>query len=308
MDVLSDILKSMHLSGGVYFRCDFTTPWGMKVPPAPVAEFHVVVRGQCWLSVPGTPTPVPVLAGDVAVLLDGRQHALLGSPESKALPPERIVGDHPVSRYGPVTFGGGGAEVSILCGYFRFERGSTHPLISALPGFIHIRANDADDAEALQSVIHLMHRETRYPGAGSEAAMNRLAELLFIQIVRTYVGQEKPEAGLLAALGDVQIGAALDHMHRAPGDNWSLAALADRLGMSRSVFAARFHRLVGQTPMQYLTSLRMDLARQLLGDPRRSTLAVAEEVGYSSEAAFSKVFKRLVGVGPGAYRRSVRRP
>jgi hypothetical protein len=133
MDVLSDILKSMHLSGGVYFRCDFTTPWGMKVPPAPVAEFHVVVRGQCWLSVPGTPTPVPVLAGDVAVLLDGRQHALLGSPESKALPPERIVGDHPVSRYGPVTFGGGGAEVSILCGYFRFERGSTHPLISALP-------------------------------------------------------------------------------------------------------------------------------------------------------------------------------
>ncbi|MEX0960195.1 MAG: AraC family transcriptional regulator [Burkholderiales bacterium] len=308
MDVLSDILQSIHLSGGVYFRCDFTAPWGLQVPSASVAEFHVVVRGQCWIAVPGMTAPLPLVAGDVAVLLDGGEHRLLDSPRAKALPPERIVGNRMPENYGPVTYGGGGEEVSILCGYFQFERDSTHPLLSALPGFMHVRANDSGDAGALHSIIDLMHLETRLTRVGAQAAVNRLAELLFIQIVRAYVNQAGVENGLLSALGDPQISAALGHMHRSPGENWTLATLADRLGMSRSVFAARFHERVGQTPMQYLTNLRMEAARRLLGESRLSTLAVAEKVGYGSEAAFSKVFKRYVGVGPGAYRRFRKQP
>jgi AraC-like DNA-binding protein len=304
MDALSDILRTTHLSGGVYFRCEFSAPWGMQVPGTPMAEFHIIVRGQCWLRVPGEKNPLPLRGGVVVVFLTGGAHALLDNPKARALPPEVVLKGQNLENFGPVTFGGGGVPATVLCGYFRFDPASRHPLIGALPPFIHIRDADGESTASLQTVVSLMMQETRAARPGAEVVINRLCEVLFIRIVRAFVEQSPHRSGILAALADPYICAALNEMHRSPERSWTLAELASRLGLSRSAFAARFHELVGQTPMQYLTAWRMETARRLLSESRLSTAVIAERVGYGSEAAFAKVFKRVVGMGPGAYRRA----
>jgi hypothetical protein len=178
MDALGDILRSAHLSGGVYFRCEFSAPWGMQMPGTPMAEFHVIVRGQCWLRVPGEKNPIPLRGGDVAVFMTGGPHALLDSPKAKALPPEIVLNGQNLENFGPVTFGGGGAPATVLCGYFRFDPASRHPLIGALPSFIHVRDPDDASTASLQTVVTLMMQETRAARPGAEVVINRLCEVL----------------------------------------------------------------------------------------------------------------------------------
>ncbi len=299
-DALSDILRSVHLSGGVYFRCEFTAPWGMEVPANPDAEFHVVVRGRCWLTRPGEKDPISLQAGDVVVFLDGSRHRLLDTPRGKALSPEKIIGNQSLANFGPVAYGGGGAQVTILCGYFRFRRDSAHPLLAALPDFMHVPGAQFGEADA---IISLMQRETKHAAPGTEAVVDRLSEVLFIQILRAHIQQSENANGILAALRDRKVCTALGCMHQYPEKPWTLESLATELGMSRSAFTARFSALVGQTPMQYLSAWRIEQARQMLRETRLSTAAIAEKVGYGSEAAFGKAFKQRVGVGPGVYRR-----
>jgi AraC-like DNA-binding protein len=273
------------------------------MPETPMAEFHIIVRGQCWLRLPGERTPIALRGGDVVVFMTGGPHALLDNPKGRAFPPEVVLRGQAADHFGPVTFGGGGSSVTLLCGYFRFDRDSRHPLIAALPPLIHIREGAGDASASVRNLVALMTQETRAAQPGAEAIINRLCEMLFVHIVRAYLEQSPGVAGILAALADSQICAALNEVHHSPERPWTLAALASRLGMSRSAFAARFHELVGQTPMQYLTNWRMETARRLLLERRLSIAAVAEHVGYGSEAAFGKAFKRIVGVGPGGYRR-----
>lgn len=302
-DVLSDILRSVRLRGGVYFQCDFRAPWGMKIKPSPVAEFHLVTRGQCWLRLGSRTQPVPLHAGDIVVFPHGDGHTLLDAPNAAAVAVEQIVGDQNLDAYGPVVYGGKGLPAGMLCGYFEFDREPRHPLVAALPPLIHIRGSDAQDFAGLQSLVGLIAHETGKPRPGADAVVNRLAEVLFIQILRVHIGRADAPPGLLAAIADRQIGAALAHLHDAPDRPWSVASLGKKVAMSRSAFAARFARLVGQTPMDYLASRRMEKARELLRIEGANAAAVAEKVGYRSEAAFSKAFKRIVGTGPGAFRR-----
>lgn len=310
MDVLSDILRSVHLGGGVYFRCEFSSPWGMEIKPTAVAEFHIIVRGSCWLRMPGLSAPIPLHGGDLVAFPHGDPHGLVDSPEGAARPAEEIVQGQSLDHYGPVTYGGNGLPATVLCGYFELDRDRPHPLVAALPSLIHIRGTDSDDFAWLQTTIQFMIQETRTARPGADAVVNRLAEVLLVQMVRAYIAQAGTPPGMLAAIADKQIGSALQLMHQAPQQPWSLASLSQRIGMSRSAFAVRFNQLVGQTPMQYLTFWRMQKARELLHESRLSTAAIAEQVGYQSEAAFSKVFKKAVGTGPGAYRRGspARRP
>jgi len=303
MDVLTDILHSLRLSGGVRFQCDFRAPWGMEMKSASVADFHIITRGQCWLRLGAQAQPVPLQAGDIVVFPHGDGHALTASPDEDTVPAEQIVEGRDLDHYGPVTYGGDGLPAGILCGYFEFDREQRHPLVAALPPLIHLRATDAQDLAWLQTVIGLITQETRYPRPGVQAVVNRLAEVLFIQILRAHLGRASAPAGILAAIADRQVGAALAQLHGAPEKSWTVATLGRRAAMSRSAFSARFTRLVGETPMQYLALRRMEKARALLMSPQVSTAAVAEKVGYRTEAAFSKAFKRIVGVGPGAFRR-----
>lgn len=304
MDPLSEILAAVRLGGGVHFRCEFAAPWGMSMPATSDMPFHVVVRGSFWLRVPERDEPLALRAGDLVVLPQGGAHALLDSPEGAARPVDEVVAGQSLERYGPVTNDGQGEPASILCGYFRCRRDNRHPVLDALPALIHVRDTGAHDLAWLRTSLEFMIHETRTARAGAEAVVDRLAGVLFIQMVRAYVAQTETPPGILAAFADGPIGAALELMHRNPKEAWTLQRLAYRVGASRSAFAERFVRLVGQTPMQYLTFWRMQLARTLLAESRLSTAAIAERVGYRSEASFGKAFKKATGTGPGAYRRA----
>jgi AraC-like DNA-binding protein len=304
MDVLSDVLTSIHLGGGVYFRCEMSAPWGMAIPRTEVAEFHVIVRGHCWLRRPDRQELVALQGGDVVAFLHGGAHGLVDAPERPELPAAEIMEGQSLENFGPVKHGGGGAPASILCGYFEFDRDSLHPLVAALPPFIHLRGAESSGFAWLQTALNFMIHETLEAKPGAEAVVGRLAGVLFVQMVRTYIEQTESPPAMLAAIADRQVGAALALMHKTPAQAWTLDTLARGAGMSRSALAARFHQLVGDTPMQYLTMWRMQLARKLLGESALSTAAIAERVGYQSEAAFGKAFKKTVGTGPGAYRRA----
>lgn len=304
MDVLSDILASVHLSGGVHFRCEFSAPWGMEVKPTSAAEFHVIVRGNCWLRMSGRSEPVALQGGDLVVLPHGDAHCLVDAPAGVARPAEDILQGRNLDHYRAVTYGGSGVPATVLCGYFKFDREHLHPLIAALPSLIHLRGTDSHDFAWLQAALNFMINETKAARPGAEAVVNRLTEVLFVQMMRAYTEQTQAPPGMLAAIADRQIGAALQLMHQAQQQSWTLESLARQAGMSRSAFAARFNQLVGQTPMKYLTFWRMQKARQLLRQTRLGTAAIAEQAGYQSEPAFSKAFKKAVGMGPGAYRNS----
>ncbi len=269
------------------------------------AEFHVVVRGTCWLRMPGRSEPIALQGGDLVAFLHGASHRLADAPARATPPVEKMLEGQSIEHYGPVIHGGGGLPASILCGYFEFDRDSVHPLVSALPEFIHLRGTDNAEFVWLQTALNFMVHETRTARPGAEAVVNRLAGVLFVQMVRAYLEQSESPPAMLAAIADKHIGAVLELMHEAPQYAWTLETLAKRAGMSRSALATRFHALAGHTPMQYLTLWRMQLARRLLGEKALSTAAIAERVGYRSEAAFSKTFKKVVGKGPGAYRRDL---
>lgn len=304
MDVLSDLLASMRLSGDVFFRCAFSGPWGMQIDQTPVAEFHLIVEGSCWVRVAGRPDLVRFSAGDIVLFPHGHAHVLLDAPESPAVAASVIVPEIPAD-YGTITYGGGGDPVGMLCGYFKFDRRGHTALLMALPPFIHIHAMDvADDFPWLQTTMQFIDYEPRHVRPGTDAVVARLVEVLFMQIMRAYSATSRDAAGLLGAITDARIGRALSCMHAEPGANWTLAQLAGHAGMSRSAFAAGFQQQVGQTPMHYLSEWRMLKARRLLETSRRSMGDIAEACGYQSESSFSKAFKKQFGSSPGMLRRS----
>lgn len=254
---------------------------------------------------PGQRELIPLQGGDVVAFLHGGAHGLVDAPERAERPASEIIEGQSLENFGPVTHGGGGLPASILCGYFEFDRDGLHPLVAALPPLIHLRGTETSEFAWLQTSLNFMIHETLAARPGAEAVVKRLAGVLFVQMVRAYVEQSKSPPAMLAAIADKQVGAVLALMHKDPAKAWTLETLARGAAMSRSGLAARFHQLVGTTPMQYLTMWRMQLARKFLGTSGLTTASIAERVGYLSEAAFSRTFKKVVGKGPGAYRRGL---
>lgn len=305
MDALTDIMKSLHLGGSIYFRCELTAPWGMDIGQTPVAEFHVVTRGTCWIKVAGEAEPICLHAGDLVVFPHGHAHLLLDAPGSKAIPPAELIGNQSIENYGPVVFGNGGSPANILCGYFEFDRKTPSPLLDALPLLIHLKGTDATEFSWLQTTINFISHEIRNARLGTEAVINRLVEVLFMQILRAYIEQTTTPPGILGAIADDKLGLAMNAMHQQPEYPWSLDSLAQRAGMSRTAFAQRFNALTQQTSIHYLTMLRMQRAKQMLISSNQSMLTIAEKVGYQSEASFGKAFKKCMGISPGTCRRKV---
>jgi AraC-like DNA-binding protein len=303
MDALTDILNSMRMRGGVFFRCEFSAPWGMDIGQTPVAEFHVIVRGHCWLKMAGEAEPIHLQGGDLLVFPHGHAHELLDSPSTISSTAQEIVGSKKIEHYGPVIFGKGGTPATVLCGYFQFDDHTQHPLLDALPAYIHIHGTDVTEFSWLQSTINFIGYETRSERPGNEAVVNRLVEVLFIQIIRAYTAQSATQTGILGAIADSKIGLAINAMHQHSEQTWTVAKLAKVAGMSRSAFAMRFHELAGQTPIQYLTFWRMSKAKEMLCSYATNMAVIAELTGYKSEAAFSKAFKKSSGYSPGAFRR-----
>jgi len=294
MDILSDILQSFRLSAEVFLHSSFCGSWAVDTSGSRQATFHVVARGSCWLHMPGTEQPEPLRGGDLVVFPRDAEH-LISSSRHRPGP------EVPINQ--PAQSDSTGPSTSMICGYFKFDEGRRNPLLDAMPEYLVIRSEMTPDTGHMDSLINFMSYEANATQLGGGVVINRLSDVLFIHVVRTYIAQHKPDSGFIAALADSKLVKSLDAFHQQPEQSWSVESLAKAAGMSRSGFAERFHHITGQTPIQYVTQWRMQMAYESLTTTQHSTQQIAEQSGYQSEASFAKVFKKYFGKGPGAVRR-----
>lgn len=306
VDVLSDMLSMVHLSSTVFAQTQLTAPWGIRAEANDNFAFHVISQGRAWLQVDGLP-PAQVEAGDVVVITPGLGHSVrdrLETPDRDLL--EMLsAGDFswPVNAApsDPTS------STMLICGCFKLDGLPTSALLTALPPVIHLREMSNQAGPWLAQTIKLLTYESFADRPGSETVVDRLCDALFVYILRSHLAAlPDNETSWLRALVDPQIGQALRLMHDQPLTAWTVGSLAIQSGMSRSAFAARFGKLVGETPMKYLTRWRLQKAAAMLNPGNAGVSEVASTAGYESIAAFSKAFKRIIGVAPGAYRRGTR--
>ena len=308
-DPLGEALHHLRMSGAFYCRTEVTAPWGITLPALPgYLWFHVVTSGALHLEASGD-EPVGVNAGGLALVTHGAGHALRSDPEAPAPGILELEREEVSDRYEILRHGGGGALTRLVCGAVRFDHPAARNLVAALPELIRIEALTAPDMERMQATLSLIAAETMHPRPGGEAVITRLADVLVIQAIRAWIETDPgARTGWLGALRDPQIGHALALIHGDPARDWTVASLAREVAMSRSAFAARFSELVGEPAMHYVTRLRMQLAVNALGEDGATVAEVADQLGYRSQAAFARAFKRVVGRAPGAIRRGPRDP
>ena len=307
MDVLTDVLESIHVRSLVAGRFEFTAPWGLRMTRG-VPGFYVVTRGMFWLEVEGLGDPIQLAGGDFVVLPKGQAHVIRDNRRTKALPCEDVLNSCANRKGcqpgGVFQYGGGGAATTIVGGAFRIDDAASNPLIRSLPPIIHVRNDRGTPVEWLEATLHFVASEMAAGQPGAATVVSRLADILFVHAVRAHLAHAGDNAtGWLRALVDPQIGQALGLIHQQPEQTWTVESLAEQVGMSRSAFAARFMQLVEEPPLTYLTRWRMTKASRLLRIGRASIGEISGQVGYEAEAAFSKAFKRWHGVAPGAYRK-----
>ncbi len=299
MDVLSSVLKGLEPRGQVFCRGDLSAPWafcGEFDQPL----FHAFVSGQGYVLYQDGPA-APVQAGDIVLLVRGGKQTLLNDPSSEPRPFHEAVSYRQDDPLGEISLEGGGVRTRIVCGTFAFSGARDHPLLLALPDVIVVRCGLAG---WLESTLGLLYDEISTGKPGSELVATRLTEILLVSALRTYIEQNAAHAsGFLAALSDAHIGHALALIHQDPARRWSVADLAQHVGMSRSAFYARFTNLVKLPPAQYVTSVGMQRAATRLIEevPRPLIADLAGELGYGSESAFSRAFTRYHGHSPSAF-------
>lgn len=301
-EVLYQTLEALRLRGTVYFQADFRAPWGMAIPASQVAAFHVVVAGRCWLRLADAPSRA-LDPGDLVLLPHGLAHELVHDEQGWAEPATELLGS-PHGEGDGAVYGGTGASTTLVCGHFEYDQRALHPFFESLPEVIHVSAGESEQATWLAAASRLAAAESRVQQQGASVVVDRLAEALLLQTLRLFLKQSHEPRGFLAAAQDPAVGRALLKIHSAPERDWGLDDLASEARLSRSAFSDRFGKLVGESPIRYLSRWRMLSARELLQDPSLSTAAVAARVGYQSEFAFSRAFKRFFGVTPGSARRS----
>jgi AraC-like DNA-binding protein len=315
-DVLSDVLRAIRLTGAVYFDFELSSPWVLEAPPSRqiagrvlpgaqrVIEYHLIARGTCWGHAVDQ-EPIRLRQGDVILFPQGDAHVLSSAPELRA-PLDLSVFARPTTPLPMVyEFGGGGPErARIVCCFLGCDERPYNPLLSSLPSAIHLPATGPEQTTGwLGALSSIASTEASSKRAGSENVLGRLSELIFVEAIRRYLETlSAAQTGWLAGLRDPVVGQALAALHGEPCSAWTVERLARQVGLSRSVFAERFTEMVGQPPMQYLALWRMQLASRLLveGSP---VATVASAVGYESEAAFSRAFKKLVGQAPATWRK-----
>jgi AraC-like DNA-binding protein len=303
-DPLGEALHLLRMSGAFYCRTELSAPWGMTLHPMPgYLWFHVVTTGRVLLEIDDEQSRW-LHPGDLALVPHGNGHRLRSEPGVAAPGIMELELEHLSERYEIIRHGGGGAPTTLICGAVRFDHPAARNLVGILPEIIAIEASDAPRATWMQGVFGLMALEAREFRPGGEAVITRLADILVIQAIRSWLEAE-PDArpGWLGALHDPQIGRAISLIHGDPARDWTVESLARELAMSRSSFAARFTALVGEPAMAYVTRWRMQVAMATLREERTTIAELASRLGYRSEAAFARAFKRETGMPPGAVRR-----
>jgi AraC-like DNA-binding protein len=316
-DVLSDVLRAVRLTGAVYFDFELSSPWVAEAPASRdiaamvmpgaqrVIEYHLIARGAGWVQVIGG-EPIRLNEGDLILFPQGHAHVLSSAPAMRAHTDMSMFA-RPTSAL-PLVYelGGGGPDrARIVCCFLGVDERPFNPLLTALPPVIHLSSASHEGTTGwLATLLNIAVRESGSARAGSENVLSRLSELMFVEALRRYIEMlPAAQTGWLAGVRDPVIGQALAAIHGDAAASWTVERLARLVGVSRSVFAERFVEMVGEPPMQYVALWRMQLASRLLVEGGQ-VAAVAAAVGYESEAAFSRAFKKLVGQAPATWRRS----
>lgn len=281
MEVLSDILRSMRVQGSVYFCDHLRAPWSMDFEDTTSASFHLVRRGECWV-MSGDRTEY-LGPGDLVFIEPGRDHVLASQPPGKEPPT-------------------GEAGTLLLCGYCEFMRETGTPLLDVFPSLTIVREEELLKHPWLRSTLDQLSTEYMYQQPGAELVVNKLTEVVLVELIRINFGREDKSQFILA-LSDKQIAGALQYLHNSPHSAWTIEKMAQEVGMSRSAFAKRFKELVGQPMFEYLTLLRVQRAKELLQETKLPLYEVASRVGYESDLAFTKTFKKHTGTTPTRYRK-----
>lgn len=306
MDPLSETVDRLRTKGQLYGRLDFAAPWGFRFP-GDKGICLMVTRGSCYLGVDEQEPLMPLVGGDFVFLSAPSTYSLRSSPEVPVRAIEEVTSEEAFRRSRLITYGAEtGIRTSLIAGCFRFATPESEWLAGYLPPVIHVSTPGAHSPHWFQSTLQFVEAEIVQDLPGATAVVDRLAEVLFVHALRARIASPPANASpsWLRALADPQIGAALRLMHTQPGRAWTVPDLARGVSMSRSAFAARFKELVGTTPLDHLTQWRMVRAAGMMREGRPlKVAAVASAVGYESESAFSKVFRRVIGVTPARYRR-----
>ncbi len=299
MDPLTEITTSMKIRSVVLDRIEATAPWGLHSTCGPEIKFASVLRGAGTLNIPPHAAAIPLATGDVFVMLKAADFVVSDGMETEPIECSQLKGYRTANAIG---FGGGGSPTTLLLGRFEIDRREVEPILHVLPGFLHLKL-DARRAHSFQSILDLLALETEQPGLASEAVIGRLCEILFIHTIRAHAQTLAVNSGgWLAGLADAQLGSTLTALHNNLGWDWTVESMASHAAMSRSGFAARFKHVVGQSPLDYLRQWRMHRAGLLMRRKGSNIAQIARVVGYKSESAFTKVFKKTVGTTPSDYR------
>lgn len=306
MDLIDDILSTLNLKGAIYFRTDFSGPWGVTVPEHKgAARFHLVIQGLCRVRL-AAGDEARLGPGDLILVPGGASHVLAGAAGAAAPPLETVLAEAGYAGEGVLILGAGdeNAATQMVCGHFTFRNGADHPLLRALPASIVVTAAERAREPVLDETLRLITRRIFETRPGSMASVVKLSEAAFIELIRASVARRGDLAAVMAAFEDRQIARALKCIHERANAAWTVESLAREAGMSRSRFAERFRALLGAAPMAYLGEWRLQKALAMLDDTRASVQTIAVEAGYQSPAAFTRAFAGRFGVPPTEYRRS----
>ena len=303
-DPLGEILHLLKLTGTFYCQSRLSAPWGIEVPELTgVMSFAVVTRGHCWLTV-GKEVPLLVEQGNLVLLTGETGHCLMSDPDVPAVELDDLPVRKVTEIYETLDYGGGGRETDIMYGIVRIDHAASGLLLSLLPDVLKIDTWSQDTSDWLHGTLQFISREARQLRPGGETVITRLADVVVIEAIRNWINTA-PDAdkGWLRAARDKQIGRAILAIHRAPAEDWTVEKLAEVAGMSRSAFSARFTEQIGLSAMRYLTVWRMQLARTRLKETTHPLAVIAAGLGYHSEPAFCRAFKRVFQESPGQMRR-----
>ena len=301
-DAMSNVLSLVRMRSEIICPSEFSAPWSLSFG-SQMSHFHMIERGSAWLRL-SDGQAVRLEAGDLAILPLGAGHVLSSDPALKPVSVERSLADSRMSAGTMWRMGGGGDQTDLICGRFSFAGVLAPKLLTVLPTVLRIEGRQGRPLDWLRLTSHFLVEEARNPRPGSSIMIERLLDLLFIQAIREWGAKSQQNLSWLSGLRDPSIGKALSAIHDEPSRKWTVEALADTASLSRSAFASRFSEIVGQTPLKYLATWRLDLTAEQLRAGTSRIGDIASAVGYGSEAALTRAFKEQFGTTPAAYRRA----
>jgi len=301
MDALSTVLEATGLKSIVYSKINLAAPWGLDIVKDENSQFWRLISGRCTVGSPDG-SIIEMTEGDLVFVPHGSAHWIADTATSLRMPSPEFV---KARREGIPVFDNDGHVTTLVGGHFEFDYQWLHPFLKDLPNIIHIKQFVTENQLLLKQVAQVMLQELSCERPGSKVMLKCLSEIMFVSIIRAYLEQAAPHSGFLSALNDARISKALKLMQDVPEKDWTLESLAAEIGMSRSVFFNQFKKLVGETPLTYLTNWRIRKAKTLLNTDNSNVAQIAARVGYQSEAAFNRVFKAKTGKTPAVYRRGM---